>query len=76
MKILESMEKVTSNDGTEIAFKRTGKGPPLILVHGSAGDHTRWELFDVRPVLAQHFTVYVRSRAVRKDDHANLITDR
>ncbi len=60
-----NMETVTSKDGTEIAFKRTGSGPPLLLVHGSAGDHTRWELFDVRPALAQHFTVYAMDRRGR-----------
>jgi len=65
MKITETMESVTSKDGTEIAFKRTGSGPPLLLVHGSAGDHTRWELFDVRPTLAQHFTVYAMDRRGR-----------
>lgn len=60
-----NMETVTSKDGTEIAFIRTGSGPPLLLVHGSAGDHTRWELFDVRPKLAQHFTVYAMDRRGR-----------
>ena len=59
------METVTSKDGTQIAFKRTGNGPPLLLVHGSAGDHTRWELFDVRSRLAQHFTVYAMDRRGR-----------
>ena len=64
-KIMDTMVTVTSKDGTEIAFKRTGSGPPLVLVHGSAGDHTRWELFDVRPKLAQHFTVYAMDRRGR-----------
>jgi len=59
------METVTSIDETRIAFKRTGSGPPLLLVHGSAGDHSRWELFDVRPALAQHFTVYTIDRRGR-----------
>ena len=43
------METVWSADGTPIAFKRTGSGPPLVLVHGMAGNHAREELFDVRP---------------------------
>ncbi|TVQ05817.1 MAG: alpha/beta hydrolase [Balneolaceae bacterium] len=59
------METVISKDGTEIAFKRTGSGPSLVLVHGSAGDHTRWELFDIRPTLSQHFTVYAIDRRGR-----------
>ena len=60
-----NMRKTTSSNGTQIAFKQTGSGPPLLLVHGSAGDHTRWELFDVRSNLAQHFTVYAMDRRGR-----------
>lgn len=28
--------------GREIAFERTGAGPPLVLVHGAAEDHRSW----------------------------------
>ena len=56
------MENVTSVDGTPIAFERTGSGPPLVVVHGMAGNHTRWELFDVRSRLAEHTTVYAMDR--------------
>lgn len=56
------METVASVDGTRIAYHRTGDGPPLVLVHGTAGNHTRWELFDVRPRLAEHTTVYAMDR--------------
>ena len=53
------MDTVTSADGTEIAFERTGSGIPLVLVHGGgANDHTRWELAGVRPAFANHYTVY------------------
>ena len=53
------MKTVKSADGTQIAFERTGSGPPLVLVPGGGGnDHTRWELGGVRPALAEHFTVY------------------
>lgn len=38
-----AVETVESADGTQIAYERTGSGPPLALVHGTAGDHTRWE---------------------------------
>lgn len=52
------MEKVTSSDGTEIAFERTGSGVPLVLVPGGgANDHTRWDLAGVRPAFAEHCTV-------------------
>ena len=52
------METVTSADVTEIAFERTGSGPPLVLVHGGVCDHRFWGLSDVRATLADHCTVY------------------
>jgi pimeloyl-ACP methyl ester carboxylesterase len=59
------METVTSADGTLIAYERSGNGPPLVLVHGTAGDHTRWELGGVRLALAKHHTVYAMDRRGR-----------
>jgi pimeloyl-ACP methyl ester carboxylesterase len=35
-------ELVASKDGTPIAVWRTGEGRPLVLVHGTTADHTRW----------------------------------
>ncbi|MXV61882.1 alpha/beta fold hydrolase [Natronorubrum sp. JWXQ-INN-674] len=52
------METVTSPDGTEIAYKRTGSGPPLVLVHGADVDHRFWDVSGVRESLAEHHTVY------------------
>lgn len=53
------MKTVTSADGTQIAFERTGSGPPLVLVHGGAtNDRNRWELAGVRSTFAEHFTVF------------------
>src|SRR6187551_3252225 len=40
--IEESMESVLAPDGTRIAYLRAGAGPPLVLVHGTADDHTIW----------------------------------
>jgi len=57
------MEAVTSADGTEIAYERTGEGPPLVLVHGMAGDHRGWD--EVSPRLASSFTVYAVDRRGR-----------
>ena len=57
------METVTSADGTPIAYERTGSGPPLVLVHGTTADHTRWE--PVRHALEEHFTVYAMDRRGR-----------
>ena len=60
------MEPVTSADGTEIAYERTGSGPPLVLVHGSGvSDHRRWEIGGVRPALAESVTVYALDRRGR-----------
>lgn len=53
------MDTVRSADGTELAYKRTGTGPPLVLVPGGgANDHVRWEAGGVRPALAEHCTVH------------------
>lgn len=57
------METVTSADGTPIAYERTGSGPPLVLVHGTTADHTRWE--PVLPPLEERFTVYAMDRRGR-----------
>jgi steroid delta-isomerase-like uncharacterized protein len=54
---------VTSADGTGIAVERSGDGPPLVLVHGTAGDHGDWR--SVRPTLAEAFTVYAIDRRGR-----------
>jgi pimeloyl-ACP methyl ester carboxylesterase len=52
-----------SKDGTAIAYQKSGHGPPLVLVHGTGADHTRWA-----PLLAhlgEHFTVYAMDRRGR-----------
>ena len=53
-------EKVLSQDGTPIAVWRTGEGPPLVLLHGTAADHSRWA--PVLPALDQRFTVLAVDR--------------
>jgi pimeloyl-ACP methyl ester carboxylesterase len=55
--------KIKSKDGTEIAFARTGHGPPLVLVHGTTADHTRWA--PILPALEKEFTVYAVDRRGR-----------
>nr|ATG29331.1 xylanase [uncultured microorganism] len=54
------MQTITSRDGTQIAYQRTGSGPPLVFVHGSWTNHTAWGL--VLPILAEQFTVFAIDR--------------
>ena len=55
--------RVTSPDGTPIAYWSTGKGDPLVLVHGAPADHTRWQ--PLLPYLEPHFTVHAVDRRGR-----------
>ena len=36
------MHEVVRVDGIDIAYERVGQGPPLVLVHGAAGDARLW----------------------------------
>ena len=56
---------VTSRDGTPIAYRRSGEGPPLVLVHGTSADHSRWR--PVLPAFEERFTVYAVDRRGRGD---------
>jgi pimeloyl-ACP methyl ester carboxylesterase len=56
-------EFVTSADGTRIAYRRFGRGPALVLLHGSmetSSNHIR-----LAQELAEGFTVYVPDRRGR-----------
>src|SRR6266487_4978983 len=62
------MNKVSSKDGTPIAFDRSGKGPAVILVGGAF----QYRAIDPRTaqlaaLLAQHFTVFHYDRRGRGD---------
>jgi pimeloyl-ACP methyl ester carboxylesterase len=63
------MNHITSKDGTLIAYQRSGKGPPLVLVHGTTADHTRWR--PILPPLEEHFTVYALDRRGRGESGDN-----
>lgn len=54
---------IASADGTPIALFSSGSGPSVILVHGSAADHTTFRV--VGPMLAGRFTVHPIDRRGR-----------
>jgi pimeloyl-ACP methyl ester carboxylesterase len=60
---LVSQETATSVDGTPIAYRRSGEGPPLVLVHGTAADHARWA--PVLPAFEERFAVCAVDRRGR-----------
>jgi pimeloyl-ACP methyl ester carboxylesterase len=61
--MITTTETVPSRDGTHIAYFRSGQGRPLVLVHGTTADHTRWNT--VLPLLEPHATVYAVDRRGR-----------
>jgi pimeloyl-ACP methyl ester carboxylesterase len=59
----QALHRTVSDDGTEIGYWTSGKGPPLVLVHGGLGDHTRWDA--LRPHLEPYVTVHAMDRRGR-----------
>ncbi|MES2604752.1 MAG: alpha/beta hydrolase, partial [Pseudomonadota bacterium] len=59
------MDKVISKDGTPIAWKKAGSGPPLVLVDGALCYTEAGATPGMLPVLQSHFTVYVWDRRGR-----------
>ncbi len=50
------MQKITSKDGTVIAYEKSGQGPSVILVSGAFMDHSSHA--PLAEELAKYFTVY------------------
>ena len=48
------MPSIDAN-GTTIAFKQSGSGAPVILIHGAEADHSMFDAFCA--LLARHFTI-------------------
>jgi pimeloyl-ACP methyl ester carboxylesterase len=59
------MQRVTSKDGTSIAYERTGQGAALILVGGAMSD--RLAAAPLASLLAQHYSVFAYDRRGRGD---------
>ncbi|MEJ2732308.1 MAG: alpha/beta hydrolase [Anaerolineae bacterium] len=57
------MQRIESNDGTMIGYRKSGSGSPLLLVHGATADLTRWS--PISPLLERHFAVYAMDRRGR-----------
>jgi pimeloyl-ACP methyl ester carboxylesterase len=57
------MEQVASQDGTSIAFDRSGEGPPVVLVCGGSVDRT--SLAGLAALLEPNFTVFNYDRRGR-----------
>ncbi len=63
------MSRVTSKDGTSIAYERSGNGPALILVDGALCSRAFGPSPKLAPLLARHFTVYAYDRRGRGESN-------
>ena len=59
------MSKITSKDGTEIAYEEQGAGPAVILVDGALCYRSFGPMSHLAELLAPHFTVYTYDRRGR-----------
>lgn len=59
------MNKVTSKDGTQIAYESSGQGPALILVDGALCYRSFGPMPGLAKLLSPHFTVYTYDRRGR-----------
>jgi len=59
------MNQVTSKDGTEIAYEKSGDGPALILVDGALCYRSFGPMRELAKLLSPHFTVYAYDRRGR-----------
>ena len=61
----DCMKKVTSKDGTQIAFDKQGQGPAVILIDGALCYRSFGPMPGLAKLLAPHFTVYTYDRRGR-----------
>jgi pimeloyl-ACP methyl ester carboxylesterase len=60
-----AVHHVVSADGTRIAYRASGGGDPIVLVHGSATSSVDW--VPIVPLLRERFTVVTMDRRGRGD---------
>ncbi|HTN48678.1 MAG TPA: alpha/beta hydrolase [Burkholderiaceae bacterium] len=68
--------EIFDHDGVRIVFRRTGEGPPLLLLHGFPQTHAIWHR--IAPLLASRFSLVMpdlrgygdSSKPVTSTDHA------
>jgi pimeloyl-ACP methyl ester carboxylesterase len=70
VRVQPGMDRVSSADGTSIAFERLGDGPPLIVVGGATCDRARMR--EVSERLARRFAVINYDRRGRGDSGDTL----
>ena len=66
------MPTVTSNDGTTIAYERTGSGPALVLVDGAMCYRAAGPMRPLASLLQEHFTVHTYDRRGRGESTDTL----
>ena len=59
----KKISKITSKDGTKIAFEKTGHGPAIILVAGALGTRSSWS--ELPKLLESNFTIISYDRRGR-----------
>lgn len=57
------LQHFTASDGVELGCFVGGRGSPLLLIHGTSADHSRWN--PVIPGLQKRFTTYALDRRGR-----------
>jgi pimeloyl-ACP methyl ester carboxylesterase len=66
------MNKVTSKDGTEIAYETSGNGPTVILVDGALCYRSFGPMRELAKLLSPHFTVYAYDRRGRGESSNSM----
>ena len=59
---------------TEIAYRKGGEGPPLLLLHGYPQTHVMWH--KIAPALAERFTVVILGATATAANRAGTFVTR